>query len=280
MNRLFFFLISCVYFVSCSNEDEEKLRSLVNSDIQITVSDSIKDTEFALAQYEREELELNKIFVSDLERLINSAYDKQLEHFEEEELGFIAGYGHMFSYLFESKQGWEDEMRLKSEKYFGSLNIEQNAYTLFEFYQKDIANLRKRFWNRSNNNILPKHQSLNLPDKRISLGELTSHSRNNIVIEIISEGLEKLGSLLLYPFFVWLLSLFLPNKIITNKIIICGAKILVFIISMAVSVGISMWNDNSLLEELRAQNKEQVTLDYQKILKELNDNTQKFYEND
>ena len=202
MNRLFFFLISCVYFVSCSNEDEEKLRSLVNSDIQITVSDSIKDTEFALAQYEREELELNKIFVSDLERLINSAYDKQLEHFEEEELGFIAGYGHMFSYLFESKQGWEDEMRLKSEKYFGSLNIEQNAYTLFEFYQKDIANLRKRFWNRSNNNILPKHQSLNLPDKRISLGELTSHSRNNIVIEIISEGLEKLGSLLLYPFFV------------------------------------------------------------------------------
>ena len=256
------------------------MRSLVNSDIQITVSDSIKDTEFALAQYEREELELNKIFVSDLERLINSAYDKQLEHFEEEELGFIAGYGHMFSYLFESKQGWEDEMRLKSEKYFGSLNIEQNAYTLFEFYQKDIANLRKRFWNRSNNNILPKHQSLNLPDKRISLGELTSHSRNNIVIEIISEGLEKLGSLLLYPFFVWLLSLFLPNKIVTNKIIICGAKILVFIISMAVSVGISMWNDNSLLEELRAQNKEQVTLDYQKILKELNDNTQKFYEND
>jgi hypothetical protein len=41
-----------------------------------------------------------------------------------------------------------------------------------------------------------------------------------------------------------------------------------------------MWNDNSLLEELRKQNKEQVTLDYQKILKELNDNTQKFYEND
>lgn len=275
MNRLFFFLISCVFFVSCSNEDEEKLRSLVNRDIQITVSDSIKDTEFALAQYEREELELNKIFVSDLERLINSAYDKQLEHFEEEELGFIAGYGYMFSYLFESKQGWEDEMRLKSEKYFGSLNIEQNAYTLFESYQKDVSNLRKRFWSRSNNKILPKHQSLNIPDRRISLGKLTSHSRNNIVIEIISEGLERLGSLLLYPFVIWLLSLFLPNRIKT-----CVAKILVFLMSMAVSAGISMWNDNSLLEELRKQNKEQVTLDYQKILKELNDNTQKFYEND
>lgn len=276
MNRLFFFLISCVYFVSCSNEDEEKLRSLVNRDIQITVSDSIKDTEFALAQYEREELELNKIFISDLERLINSAYDKQLEHFEEEELGFIAGYGYMFSYLFESKQGWEDEMRLKSEKFFGSLNIEQDAYTLFKSYQKDVSNLRKRFWNRSNSKTLPFHQKLNLPDKRISLGELTIHSRNNIIIEIISEGLEKMATWLIYPFIVWALSLLFPAF---GKVG-CIAKIIVFIITIILSAAISMWNDNRLIEKLREQNKEQVALDYQIILKELNNNTRKFYEND
>ena len=276
MNRLFFFLISCVFFVSCSNEDDEKLRSIVDSNIQITESDTIKDSEFELAQYKTEELELNKIFVSDLEHLINSAYEKQLENFEEEELGFIAGYGYMFSYLFKSKQGWEDEMRLKSGKYFGSLNIEQNAYSLFESYQKDVSNLRKRFWNRSNNKTLPLHPKLNLPDKRISLGELTYHSRNNVIIEIISEGLEKMATWLIYPFIVWALSLFFPAF---GKVG-CIAKIIVFFITIMLSVVISIWNDNSLLEKLREQTKEQVTLDYQNILKELNNNTQKFYEND
>ena len=252
------------------------MKSLAKSDIQITVSDTIKDSEFALTQYSTEEHKYNQKYVSDLEELVNTAFERQLKKFEDEELGFFAGYGYMFSYLFQSKQEWEDEMRLKSEKFFGSLNIEQDAYTLFKSYQKDVSNLRKRFWNRSNSKTLPFHQKLNLPDKRISLGELTIHSRNNIIIEIISEGLEKMATWLIYPFIVWALSLLFPAF---GKVG-CIAKIIVFIITIILSAAISMWNDNRLIEKLREQNKEQVALDYQIILKELNNNTRKFYEND
>lgn len=273
--RILYFIVIFLFF-SCSNEDEEKLKSIVTSDISIGANDSIEGQIDKLDQYQEVELNFNKKYVSDLENLINSAYNKQLEHFEDEELGFFAGYGYMFSYLFGSKQGWEDEMRLKSGKYFGSLNIEQDAYTLFESYQKDVSNLRKRFWDRNNSKTLPFHQKLNLPDKRISLGELTSHSRNNIVIEIISEGLEKMATWLIYPFIVWALSLLFPAF---GKVG-CIAKIIVFIITIILSAAISMWNDNRLIEKLREQNKEQVALDYQIILKELNNNTRKFYEND
>lgn len=271
--RILYFIAIFSLF-SCSNEDEEKLKTLARADITVDANDSIEEQLDRLEQYHEIELNFNKKYVSDLEGLINSAFDKQLEHFEDEELGFFAGFGYMYSYIFKSKQDWEDEMRLKSEKYFGSLNVEQDAYNLYLSYQNDISNLRKRFGVRNKNKKLPIHQSLNLPDRRISLGELTNHSRNNIAIEIISEGIEKLASWLIYPFIAWILSLLFPAF---GKVG-CVASIIVFIISIAFSVIISMWNDNSLLEKLREQDKEQIALDYQKILNELNNNTHRFYE--
>ena len=276
MNRLSALLLILsisIFTLSCNSEDEVKLKSIVKRDLQLTASDSIKDIELGLSQYQAEELKYNKKFVTDLESLVNTAFDKQLDKFEEEELGFFAGYGYMLSYFFKSKQSWEDEMRLKSDKYFSTVNIEQDAHELFTEYQKDTSLLRKRFWSKSKNGISPNNIILNLPEKNISLGALTSHSRNNVVIELISEGLERLGTWLLYPFVLWVLSLFLPNKIQG-----CIAKIVVFLISLVVSVVISMWNDNKLLNAIRDQNKEVVTIDYNIILEELNNNTYKFYE--
>lgn len=271
--RILYFIAIFSLF-SCSNEDEEKLKALARADIIVDANDSIEEQLDRLEQYQEIELNFNKRYVSDLEGLINSAFDKQLQHFEDEELGFFAGFGYMFSYIFKSKQDWEDEMQLKSKKYFGSINVEQDAYDLFLSYQNDISNLRKRFRSRSKDNKLPVQQNLNLPDKRISLGVLSSHSRNNIAIEIISEGIEKLASLLIYPFIAWILSLLFPKFGMVG----CVTSIIVFIISIAFSIIISMWNDNSLIEKLREQNKEQIAIDYQKILNELNNNTHRFYE--
>lgn len=273
LSALLLILSISIFALSCNNEEEVRLKNLVKSDLQLTTSDSIKDIELGLSQYQAEELKYNKRFVTDLESIVNTAFDKQLDKFEEKELGFFAGYGYMFSYFFKSEQSWSDEMRLKSDKYFSSLNVEQDAYELFSEYQKDISLLRKRFWSKSKNGIIPQNIKLNLPEKNISLGALSSHSRNNVVIELISEGLERLGTWLLYPLVLWVLSIFLPTNIQG-----CIAKIVVFLISLVVSVVISMWNDNKLLDAIREQNKEIVTIDYNKILKELNNNTHEFYE--
>lgn len=267
-------LVFALLFFSCSNEDEEKLKSIVSTDIIVDTNDSIEEHIDRLEQYQELELEFNSKYINDLENLVKTSFERQLEHFEDEELGFFAGYGYMFSYFFKSDQEWSDEMRLKSDKYFGALNIENEAYELFLSHTKDISNLRKRFWTRSKNGKLPQHQNLDLPDKLISLGDLTSHSRNNVFIEIVSEGLERLVSWLVYPLILWLLSLLIPNKTAHG----CIAKIAAFLLCAIVSGAISMWNDNRLLDALRAQNNQEIPIDYNNILNELNKNTTAFYE--
>lgn len=274
MFRLLFFIVFSSLLISCSNDEEESLKDFANSEITIENTDTIPIQTITLSQYRALELEFNKKYVSDLKALTNNAFDKQLEKFEDEELGFFAGYGHMFSYLFKSKQSWLDEMRLTSNKYFRTLNTEQDANNLFLNYKKDIINLRKRFKEKYTKTELPTHAPLDLPEVSISLSELSNHSRNNIVIEVVSEGIEKIASWLLYPFILWLLSLIIPYNIKG-----CIAKVIVFLISLAISIAISIWNDNRLLDQLRDQRKEITCVDYNNILEQLNKNTKLFYEN-
>ncbi len=274
MYRAFLLYISLSLLFSCTNEEEEKLREFVNSNITIDNNDTLESPDFSLLQYKSLELDFNKKYVADLEKLMNTSFDTQLNHFEDEELGFFAGYGYMFSFFFKTKQSWQDEMRLKSNKYFGTLNTEQEAYDLFLKYKKDISSLRKRFKEKYRKDELPSHVPMNLPEENISLSELSNHSRNNIAIEVVSEGIERIASWLLYPFILWLLSLIIPYNFKG-----CIAKVIVFFISLAVSVAISIWNDNRLLDQLREQHKEIACVDYSKILEQLNQNTISFYEN-
>ena len=57
----------------------------------------------------------------------------------------------------------------------------------------------------------------------------------------------------------------------------CGISIVSFVIMVVVSVCLTHYNDNSLLESLRQQ-KQENTVDYNSILYNLNNNTAKFYE--
>ena len=55
-------------------------------------------------------MQFNKKYVQNLQTLIDDSFEKQLEHFDDEELGFFASYGYMIDYIFKSDQEWEDSL--------------------------------------------------------------------------------------------------------------------------------------------------------------------------
>ena len=74
-------------------------------------------SQIQIFQYEDMELAANKEYIKELEALVDSSFEKQLEHFEDEELGIIAGYKYMFKYIFMSKEKWIDLQIQLGNKY-------------------------------------------------------------------------------------------------------------------------------------------------------------------
>lgn len=111
----------------------------------------------------------------------------------------------MLSWLFKSKQSWEEELRLKSLKYFNPLDIAQEQNILFSQYVEKIKDFRQQFVIQQN---LPKFTQYDLPKEDISLESFSNYSRDNIGIEIIGE---LLGSELFSWFWGLLILWFLSN---------------------------------------------------------------------
>ena len=270
VRSVFAFFLLCVVFFSCSNIEEEKLRSKMFEETTIVQKDSRELSDTQISQYKDLELDANKEYIKELKVLIDSSFEKQLGHFEDEELGVIAGYKYMFKYIFMSEEKWTDLQIQLGDRYFNSLNTEQTALQLSLNHAQKVKDLRIKY-KGIKASTAPKMQVLNLPNSNVYLGSLINHSRNNVAIEIGTTILDYLLGLLL----IWIV-VNIIGYAITGPVG-CGISIVSFVIMVAVSVCLTHYNDNSLLESLRQQ-KQENTVDYNSILYNLNNNTAKFYE--
>lgn len=266
---LVFFLL-CVVVFSCSNSEEEKLRAKMSEETSTVQKDSRELSDTQISQYKDLELAANKEYIKDLKVLIDSSFEQQLGHFEDEELGVIAGYKYMFKYIFMNEEKWTDLQIQLGDRYFNSLNTEQTALQLSLNHAQKVKDLRIKY-KGIKASTAPKMQVLNLPNSNVYLGSLINHSRNNVAIEIGTTILDYLLGLLL----IWIV-VNIIGYTITGPVG-CGISIVSFVIMVAVSVCLTHYNDNSLLESLRQQ-KQENTVDYNSILYNLNNNTAKFYE--
>lgn len=261
-----------VIFCSCSDTESEELRNSLQK--EYTSPQSIKDlSSGSKAQYIMMERSINQQYTKQLDSLINTGFDRQLEKFEDKELGVWASYSNMFSWLFKSKQSWEDELKLKSSKYFNSLDLEQEQNALYLQYVSKIKNLRQQFASR---NQLPQYTQFDLPKETISLEALSTHSRDNIGIEII-------GELLGTKLFSWFLGFCITWLLVTVLGLPAGPpgwliSLITFIIIIVISAIMSIHNDTKLIDQLRLQHSETTEIDSNKLLGELNNNTISFYE--
>ena len=270
VRSVFAFFLLCVVFFSCSNSEEEKLRAKISEEATIVQKDSRELSETQISQYKDLELAANKEYIKDLKVLIDSSFEKQLGHFEDEELGVIAGYKYMFKYIFMNEEKWTDLQIQLGGRYFNSLNTEQTALQLSLNHAQKVKDLRIKY-KGIKASTAPKMQVLNLPNSNVYLGSLINHSRNNVAIEIGTTILDYLLGLLL----IWIV-VNIIGYAITGPVG-CGISIVSFVIMVVVSVCLTHYNDNSLLESLRQQ-KQENTVDYNSILYNLNNNTAKFYE--
>ena len=270
VRSVFAFFLLCVVSFSCSNSEEEKLRSKMFEETTIVQKDSRELSDTQISQYKDLELAANKEYIKELKVLIDSSFEKQLGHFEDEELGVIAGYKYMFKYIFMSEEKWTDLQIQLGDRYFNSLNTEQAALQLSLNHAQKVKDLRIKYKGIKASTV-PKMQVLNLPNSKVYLGSLINHSKNNVAIEIGTTILDYLLGLLL----IWIV-VNIIGYAITGPVG-CGISIVSFVIMVAVSVCLTHYNDNSLLESLRQQ-KQENTVDYNSILYNLNNNTTKFYE--
>ena len=96
--------------ISCKSEKEKRLRAHIQQ--EITTSHSIKagsNPRTLVQMYKQQEHAMNKNFVHKLEQSANKAFKRQLDRFEDEELGLFKDYKNMFVYLYSSSATLERE---------------------------------------------------------------------------------------------------------------------------------------------------------------------------
>lgn len=274
MKYFAFLLLSIVaiLFMSCDHDKADSLREHLQSDYTLSVK-SEKLSSGSKAQYIQLEESINQTYVRQLDSLITTGFDRQLENFEDKELGVISGYQNMFSWLFKSKQSWEEELNLKSAVYFDPLDLEQEQNKLYLQYISKIKNLRQQFVKQQQ---LPDFTQFDLPQEDISLEAFSNHSRNNIGIEVI-------GELLGTKLFSWFLGFVITWILVTLLGLPAGPpgwliSLISFIIVIVVSAIMSYRNDAELIAQLKEQHNEISIPETNNLLKELNHNTISFYE--
>ena len=269
MNRygLLIFAFLSLLITSCKDKNAVALKEKLQS--KYAQFDKVAHlSSGSKVQYMQMEKSINQQYIKDLDSLINTAFARQLERFEDEELGVLSSYKNMFSWLFKSKQSWDDAMIVMSNKYFNSLDISQEQHALYLEYVKNIKEIRQQFLSDKG---LPSYTQIDLPSETITLDAFSNHSRNNLAIEFGTE------------IFGWFLG-FVSVQIIllfVDKIAGpwgCLIDVIVFIIIVVISVFMSSSNDTKLIESLEEQHNQTVRYDYEMLLKSLNNNTAKFYE--
>lgn len=270
MNKIcksFILIFSFFVFVGCSNDKEDKLKAKFSEELEVTKQYKRGKSSRAVAQqYVEMEQNLNNKFVNDLNELIDNSFEKKLEKFEDEELGFFSNIGYMFDYIFKDDAKWQEELRLKSNKYFNNLDLEQEVALLYKNHVDEINKLRSSFYQTKRTVNMPESINLDLPKENVDLMGMKNHTGNNMLIEFATGAL------------VWIFILFIVIIIaLTIGWVLPGANLIIAGITIVVSIILSIRNDNKVLDSFREQ-KTEITLDYESILNDLDKNTVKFYE--
>lgn len=218
--------------------------------------------------YIQAERTINQRYVDSLNVLVNTAFENQLDRFEDEELGVWKGYKRMVFWLFSSKTAWDDDMRLLSDKYFNNLGNYQEQHLLYLRYTRQIGELRQQFAEAQGH---LDYTQIDLPQEQISLSEVSGHTKANIALEVGSELLS------------WFLGFCLTQVLlfILSKVAGfwgCLIDIVVLVITCILSMFVSIHYDNKLMESLRIQQQQTSIQVSRELVNTLNQNTQQFYE--
>lgn len=279
MKRIFLLVIfvSSLFICSCTNDKAKQLQSKFNEEIKVeTQYKRGNKAKVAAAQYAEMEHNLNNKFVNDLSSMIENSFEKQLEEFEDEELGFFSNIGYAWDLVFVSEKKRNEKLSLKTNKYFNTMDVEQEALSMYRNHVAEIQKLRSSFYTNKRSVKMSENIYLDLPKETIDLEGMQKHTVNNMVMAF-SEGI--LGWIIAFVlgFIIAFILTFFGIFVEQDGCIVKGIGGIASVVTLAGMILLSIRNDNKVLDSLREQHTE-FTLDYETILNDLDKNTVEFYE--
>lgn len=266
---LFFVLFALTSFYACNGAEEKELREQATADLTDERVQRKRLDGYTAEQYRAMELVMNEQYAKRLKKVPQEALEKQLERFEDEELGVWGNLSLAWDWLFADKREWNDRLTVMSNTYFNSLDTDQAIYAHNERYIKEIKALRSQFQHGAKR--LPQLKRVEVEQQYVSMTHLSEHTGGNLAIEIGTEILE------------WFLGFIIINVIclvldVTPLTVVAWIlHIVVFIITLIVSIWLSSKNDAALLDSLRAQSQQHYDLKAEEIKEKLDQNTYQFY---
>ncbi len=260
--------LSLILF-SCSEEVVEESPSVQTFEEEIFISPN-QNRKVVLHLYRDEELKANQAFIKAMQTILDRSFDKQFEEFEDNEMGIISSYQNMFKYFFSSKTDWEDNLRLKIDRYFNSLDVSQELLLLKQKHIKNIEIMRQHC-SKSIGEDNWSSISLDLPSQNVSLKTFGSRVTTSVILD---HGINDFAGWLIGLFIVWILSLFA----IAGGENGCLITIIATIITLPLSIYFCSKNADNLKAEI---GEHQITLMKENLVDietSLNANTIKFYE--
>ena len=279
MKRIFLLVIfvSSLFICSCTNDKAKQLQSKFNEELKVeTQYKRGNKAKVAAAQYAEMEHNLNNKFVNDLSSMIENSFEKQLEEFEDEELGFFSNIGYAWDLVFVSEKKRNEKLSLKTNKYFNTMDVEQEALSMYRNHVAEIQKLRSSFYTNKRSVKMSENIYLDLPKETIDLEGMQKHTVNNMVMAF-SEGI--LGWIIAFVlgFIIAFILTFFGIFVEQDGCIVKGIGGIASVVTLAGMILLSIRNDNKVLDSLREQHTE-FTLDYETILNDLDKNTIEFYE--
>ena len=271
IRRTYVLLISLLAVLSTTtscNKEARELKKEISQGYSLPKYQVDINNDISMSRYMDVEISENIRFIKELEGTIQSGFEHQMDVFEENELGFFASYKYMFNRVFLSRQRNQDLWKVKANKYFSNLELQQEIYNLFLEYNDRVKQLRFTFLNVDSTSLLiASMPELDLPKQDIYLDTFSSHSLNNIIIEFGAD----IAAWLLILLIIAILTIF---GVAWTK----GLSLVATILSFIISFVLSTVNDNKIKKSIRAQAVEITTINYEEILQSLNANTLNYYE--
>ena len=264
--KILYFLLCGLFLLSCQNEEEKSLREKLSSLHASNIQQEMTLTPAVINEYRHMEKVINKQYINDIKSIISNDFEEKLDKFEECEFGFFKSYKHMFKVLIEDEDTWNDYWNIKKSKYFSTLNTHEKLRDCYKNFNRDIQNLRKQISHNSLQTSVLEEFELNLGNPDISLSKMEQHSYTNLLIEFgtdIAIGLLVMGIVAIFSFIAGCVTP--PSWIVT-------------ILTIIISVILSLWNDNRMINSIREQYQVQISIDNIDLLNKLDNSTNIFYD--
>ena len=95
--KVFAYCILGLLLCSCVDKEGQELKSRLSEPIS-GPSPQGKLSRASIEQYRDAELAYNQRYVDELKKTLDNSFEKQLENFDKNELGFFSSYENMFHY--------------------------------------------------------------------------------------------------------------------------------------------------------------------------------------